>query len=89
MSGEDKVNDVQCIRAMDIADFAEEYLGCHLSWFQKQILREMYRRHRIDNHSLYSRALPHSDFRYTILLKDCLDKQGEILEFYDCKDSTK
>lgn len=78
MSGEDKVNNVQDIRDIDIADFAEEYLGCHLFWFQKQILREMYRDHRIDNHFLCSRALPHSDFRYIIFLKDYLDKQGEI-----------
>ena len=78
MSGEDKVNNVQDIRDMDIADFAEEYLGCHLFSFQKQILREMYRDHRIDKHFLCSRALPHSGFRYIIFLKDCLDKQGEI-----------
>lgn len=78
MSSEDKVNNVQSIRDMDIADFAEEYLGCNLFWFQKQILREMYRYHRIDNHFLCSRALPHSDFRYIIFLKDCLNKQGEI-----------
>ena len=77
MSGEDKVNNVQSIRDMDIADFAEEYLGCHLFEFQKQILREMYRCHR-DNHFLYSRVMPHSDFRYIIYLKDCLEEQGEI-----------
>lgn len=82
MSGEDKVNDVQSIRDMDIADFVEEYLGCHLFLSQKQILREMYRCHRTDGHFLYSRVLPHPDFRYIIFLKDCLkdclDKQGEI-----------
>ena len=78
MSGEDKVNDAQSIRDMDIADFAEKYLGCHLFWFQKQILREMDRCHRIDNHFLLSRAIPHFGFRYIIFLKDCLEKQGEI-----------
>ncbi|MEE3309811.1 hypothetical protein, partial [Sharpea azabuensis] len=66
------------IRDMDIVDFAEEYLGCHLFWFQKQILREMDRYHHIDNHFLLSRAIPHSGFRYIIFLKDCLEKQGEI-----------
>ena len=78
LSGEDKMNDVQSIRDKDITDFAEEYLGCHLFWFQKQILREMDRCHRADNHFLLSRAIPHSGFRYIIFLKDCLDKQGEI-----------
>lgn len=78
MSSEDKVNDVQSIRDMDIADFAEEYLGYHLFWFQKQILREMNRCYRIDNHFLLSRAIPHSGFRYIVFLKDCLEKQGEI-----------
>jgi hypothetical protein len=74
LSGENKVNDAQNIRDMDIADFAEEYLGCHLFWFQKQILREMDRCHRIDNHFLFSRAIPHSGFRYIIFLEDYLEK---------------
>jgi len=73
-----KVKETEDIKGMDIADFAEEYLGCHLFWFQKQILREMDRCHRADNHFLLSRAIPHSGFRYIIFLKDCLEKQGEI-----------
>ncbi len=74
LSGKDKMNNAQSIKDMDIADFAEEYLGCHLFWFQKQILREMDRCHHIDNHFLLSRAIPHSGFRYIIFLKDCLEK---------------
>ena len=75
LSGEDKVKESEDIKGMDIADFAEEFLGCHLLWFQKQMLREMYNAHCENNRFLYSRAFSHSDYRYIILLKDCLEKE--------------
>lgn len=76
MSGEDKIDNIQDNRDMDIADFAEEYLGCHLFWFQKQMLRELYKNRKV----LYSRAFPHSGFRYCIFLKDYLDDiKGETI----------
>ena len=69
----DKINMRNNFDDIDIADFAEEYLGCRLLWYQKQMLRRLYKEHK-DHKVFISMSVPAYRFSFFHLYKNLFNQ---------------